>query len=423
MQWVTTGYLLVITICLPIMGKLGDKYSHRNIHNYGYLVFTISSVLVALSWNVASLLLFRTMQAIGAAMYQATNIALISIHQPKESRGRALGFVSTAVALGGMAGPLAGGFIMQFLSWEWLFLIHVPASVAATFLAFRYIPKRIDGEEDNVPFDRTGAALFAAFFGIVIYAVTQANNGPLFSSGIWMTTSAAVIVFLLFLSWEKQQAHPFIATQLFLKPVVTVGLLVSFVAFLVVNNLLVVFPFYVTGLVGLSLHSAGMLMMTYPIALALSGPITGFLSDRFGSKLFPLTGLVLMGGGSLVLSFWLDTVSPIVLAIVLLVTGVGMGLIATPINSVILRHIPTSHSGSAGGLIALSRNAGMAIGSAIGLGMMNHTGGVGNTVLPVFSRVFILNVTFCFIGVILYAYAIRKSKNTSQSAMGKEVQK
>jgi len=423
MQWVTTGYLLVITVCLPIMGKLGDKYSHRHIHNYGYLVFTISSVLVALSWNVAILLFFRAIQAIGAAMYQATNIALISIHQPKESRGRALGFVSTAVALGGMAGPLVGGFIMQFLSWEWLFLIHVPASVAATFLAFRYIPNRADAKGDNVPFDRTGAALFAAFFGIVIYAVTQANNGPFSSSGMWMTTSGAIIVFWLFLSWEKQQAHPFMATQLFLNPVVTIGLIISFVAFLVVNNLLVVFPFYVTGPGGLSFQSTGMLMMTYPIALALSGPVTGFLSDRFGAKVYPLTGLVLMGVGSLVLSFWQETVSPIVLATVLLLTGFGMGLIATPINSVILGHIPTSHTGSAGGLIALSRNAGMAIGSAIGLGMMNHTWGIESTEFHVFSRVFFLNVTFCFIGVIVYAYAIRKSKNNSQSAMGKEVRK
>jgi MFS family permease len=106
-QWITTGYLLVIASFLPIMGKLGDRYSYRLIHKLGYIVFTISSVLVAFSPNITVLLILRLAQAVGAAMFQSTNIALITIHIPKENRGRALGIVSTAVALGAMTGPIA----------------------------------------------------------------------------------------------------------------------------------------------------------------------------------------------------------------------------------------------------------------------------------------------------------------------------
>lgn len=140
-QWITTGYLLVIASLLPVMGKLGDRYGHRRIHNLGYVFFTISSVLVVFSSNVSVLLILRMVQAIGAAMFQATNIALITIHFPKEKRGRALGIVSTAVALGAMTGPIAGGFIAEWLSWQWMFLIHVPIALIATLLALRNIPE------------------------------------------------------------------------------------------------------------------------------------------------------------------------------------------------------------------------------------------------------------------------------------------
>ncbi|MGG1984792.1 MFS transporter [Brevibacillus brevis] len=108
-QWITTGYLLVIASLLPFMGKLGDRYGHRVLHNYGFLLFTVSSVLVAFSTTITMLLMLRIVQAIGAAMFQATNIALIAILLPKEMRGRAMGIMSTAVALGGMTGPIAGG--------------------------------------------------------------------------------------------------------------------------------------------------------------------------------------------------------------------------------------------------------------------------------------------------------------------------
>lgn len=115
-QWITTGYLLVIASLLPVMGKWGDRYGYRRIHNAGYLLFGISSVLVAFSPHISVLLALRMVQAVGAAMFQATNIALITIHLPKEQRGRALGTVSTAVALGGMSGPVAGGFIAEWFS-------------------------------------------------------------------------------------------------------------------------------------------------------------------------------------------------------------------------------------------------------------------------------------------------------------------
>lgn len=141
--WITTGYLLVITALLPVMGKLGDRYGFRRIHNLGFVIFTVGSILVAFSPNLPILLTLRVIQGVGAAMFQATNIALITIHIPKEQRGRALGILSTAVALGGMTGPIAGGLIAEWLSWKWLFLIHVPVAIVATIMAYRYIPNRV----------------------------------------------------------------------------------------------------------------------------------------------------------------------------------------------------------------------------------------------------------------------------------------
>jgi MFS family permease len=152
-QWITTGYLLVIAVLLPIMGKLGDRYGHRRVHNAGYLLFAISSVLIALSPTLGAILVTRAVQAVGASMFQATNIALITLLMPKEQLGRALGLISTAVALGGMSGPVVGGIISQWLSWQWLFLIHVPVSAIATYLANRHIPDTGSASGKKVSFD------------------------------------------------------------------------------------------------------------------------------------------------------------------------------------------------------------------------------------------------------------------------------
>jgi len=408
-QWITTGYLLVIAVTLPLMGRLGDRYGHQRVHNIGYLFFTISSVLVALSPNLGILLVLRVIQAVGASMFQATNIALITVLLSQEIRGRALGIVSMAVALGGMTGPFAGGVISQWLHWRWLFLIHVPAAVIATYLAFRHIPAV--PLKKKVTFDGIGALLFAALTGTVIYGVTRVSSWSWDSAEMWVAGSFALLLFFTFLVRTLRHPNPFLPLQMFQEPAVSSGLFVSFISFLLANSTQVVLPFYLTDWVGIPVLAVGSLMIAYPAALAISGPIAGRLSDTYGSKTFPVIGLLMMGGGALSFALWLEQMSPATIACLLALVGIGMGLIASPNNSMIMSSVSSRHTGAAGGLIALSRNAGMAFGAALGLGAMN----VSSTfTVPasstVYTTVFGWNVFLCLVVILLLVFANQASR-------------
>ncbi len=367
-QWITTGYLLVICILLPLMGKLGDRFGHRTVHNLGFLSFSIFSTLVAVAPNLSLLLVFRMLQAAGAAMFQATNIALLTLHHPKEQRGRALGIVNSAVAIGAMAGPIIGGMIAQWLSWRLLFFIHVPVALAATWMAYRYIPKQGLAQKPVMP-DGARTGIFAR--------------------------------------------------HILKLPTVRAGLLVSLISFALANTLLVVLPFYLTGEAGFSSAAVGYVMTSYPVVLAVIGPIAGTLSDRYGSERLILLGLTGMGIGALIPALVLNDLSLAGMIMILILSGIGMGFIASPNNSFIISRVPPTLVGAIGGMIALTRNAGMVLGAVLGLGLLN--GLSGETGMPsseAYHLIFASNVLICFTGVALFAAAARQSKITSNEGEG-----
>ncbi|WP_339320101.1 MFS transporter [Paenibacillus sp. FSL R10-2734] len=404
--WITTGYLLVITALLPVMGKLGDRHGFRRIHNLGYVIFTVGSILVAFSPNLLSILTLRVVQGIGAAMFQATNIALITIHMPKEQRGRALGILSTAVALGGMTGPIAGGLIAEWLSWQWLFLIHVPVAIVATAMAYRYIPTRVQ-ERKSGTVSIMGASLFMAWITLLLLVITNGSK--------WGWTSARTMAFLVgvalllgaFILWERRQEVPFLPLKALKIPAVAGGLIVSCASFILSNTLLVLIPFYLMGtVVGFSSATTGYVMAAYPIALASAGPLAGCWSDRYGSHRLMLMGLSSMGSGFILLLVYLESIPIYGMAAILSLIGLGMGLIASPNNSYIMQRTPREHVGSIGGIIALTRNAGMVFGSAFGLGIVSGEAGQENQ-LQAFKMVFEINIFIC-IGVIILMVIINK---------------
>ncbi|WP_289140332.1 MFS transporter [uncultured Brevibacillus sp.] len=420
-QWITTGYLLVIASLLPVMGKLGDGYGHSLLHNLGFLLFTVSSILVACSTMISMLLTMRFVQAVGAAMFQATNIAIITLHVPKEKRGRALGIMSTAVALGGMSGPIAGGFIAAWLSWEWLFLIHVPVAIAATVLAFRYIPVHTQQKKKR-SLDYVGAALFMLMVSSVIFAISKGNEWGWSSMGMLIFCGMGAVSIGALVIWERGQQEPFLPLNVFRHPAVSSGLFISFSAFLLANLVLVVLPFYLLGIAGATPLKAGYLMTTYPLLLAFAGPFAGWISDRFQPRPIMLAGLCGMGAGLIVLALFLPNMPLIAIGAVLAVIGAGMGLIASPNNSYIMRHVPAEHAGAIGGMIALTRNAGMVVGAALGLGVMNSgMREAHDAALAAYQTVFEIGGWIGLVSLLVWVYSARIERRRKQLELDKSV--
>lgn len=417
-QWITTGYLLVIACLLPVMGKLGDRYGYGLIHNFGYIVFTVSSVLVATSPSIAVLLILRMAQAVGAAMFQATNIALVTVHMPKENRGRALGMIGTAVALGGMTGPVAGGLIAEWFSWHWLFLVHAPVAIIASLLAFRFIPLR-RAENKQVAMGGAGAILFMAAIGMVIFAISKGNTWGWLSAPTISLTAAGLLALAAFLLRERRQTAPFLPIKAFRHAAVSSGLLVSVATYMFANTLIVSLPFYLAGMPDMSPSASGLIMAAYPIVLAVSGPIAGHMSDRIGSTSLLFIGLGAMGVGFAVFALLLGQWPMFSVIAVLTLAGLGMGLIASPNMNYIMQRTPAEHVGSMGGMIALTRNLGLVIGAALGLGVAN---GVAKAApaheLDEFRSIFEINIVLCLAVMALFGYGVYLDKRRSRRKQG-----
>jgi MFS family permease len=345
-------------------------------------------------------------QGIGAAMFQATNIALITIHMPKEKRGHALGILSTAVALGGMTGPIAGGLIAEWLSWQWLFLIHVPVAIVATVMAYRYIPSRVQDRKSGTV-SIVGASLFMIWITLLLLVITNGSKWGWVSTQTMASLIGFILLLVTFLLWERRQKTSFLPLRALRIPAVAGGLIVSCASFILSNTLLVLIPFYLMGAaVQFSSSTTGYIMAAYPIALAFAGPLAGYWSDRYGSRRLMLMGLSCMGGGFVLLLVFLENIPVYGIAAILCLIGLGMGLIASPNNSYIMQQTPKEHVGSIGGIIALTRNAGMVFGSALGLGMVSGEIGQENQ-LQAFKMVFGINFFIC-IGVIIMMVVINR---------------
>lgn len=369
-QWVITVYLLTITVCLPLMGSLGDWIGKRNVHNLGYFIFMAGSFCCALSPNLPVLIGFRVLQGIGASMYQATNMALVVSLFPAERRGRALGTVSTFVAAGALVGPSLGGVVVQWFSWRLNFWLLAAVALMAWFLAQSLIPK--ETHEGSVRLDVIGGLFFAA---ALTGLVTGLNLGSVMgwnSLFVWLLFLAFAAFIGLFSvwcrspKWDKADRAPFIRLDLFSHPSMIFGILITIATYMAAFAAQSLLPVYLRNVMHIEPAVVGLIVMGYPASLIFSAPLSGGSSDKFGSNPIVIMGLACMAGSLLALSF-LSSGSgiwyPLMLVIML---GCSMGMITSPNNSIVMSKAPNRQLSLVSSMIALSRNLGMMLGAAFG---------------------------------------------------------
>lgn len=398
-QWIVTAYLLVISVCLPIMGRLGDLAGRARVHNAGYFIFMLGALLCTFSPSLGWLIPFRILQGLGASMYQATNMALIVSFFPQNQRGRALGLMSTFVAAGSMVGPSLGGVLIQWFSWRTSFGMLAAVAAAAWVLAQRVIPR--DRPQAGAGLDLTGAGFFAAALSGLVAALNLAGASGFGS----LPVLAAAAVFALFLGlfiwwclparWSPASpgspvrervassrgnraaspgrtcnGEPFIQLGLFRSAGVNTGILITIVTYMAAFSTQLVLPVFLRNELGLSPAAAGLLLMAYPAALILSAPVFGRLSDKHGIMPILSAGLQLMIATLLVLGFLSPAYPVALLTTLIILLGGSMGMITSPNNSLVMQETPREHLGIISSMLALSRNLGMMFGTVAGGGLI-----------------------------------------------------
>jgi EmrB/QacA subfamily drug resistance transporter len=362
-QWVVLAYLLTLTTLILGVGRLADMKGKKPIYITGFIVFTVGSVLCGLAPNVYFLIAFRVLQALGGTMLMALGMGILTEAFPPAERGRALGMAGSMVSIGIIIGPTLGGLILGVLSWHWIFFVNLPVGIAGTLLAVRYIPsvRPVGGQR----FDVWGAlTLFAGLFSLLL-GLTIGQEAGLTAPLVLVLFAVSIVFLALFVLIESRVRQPMIDLGLFKNDLFSAGLATGLMTFVASSGVMFLMPFYLEGLRGYDTRQIGLMLAGVPIVMGLIAPLSGSLSDRFGTRPMSVIGLVFLLIAYLaVRTLDLNTSA---LGYVLRFTpfALGMGFFQSPNNSAIMGTAPRDRLGVVSSMIALTRSLGQTVGIAL----------------------------------------------------------
>ncbi len=359
-QWVMLSYVLVVTSLMLGAARLGDMHNKKVLYLGGLILFTIGSFLCSVSTDIYMLIAFRALQGLGAVFTQALGMAIITEVFPPSERGRALGLMGSIVSVGIAVGPPLGGLIIGLASWHWIFLVNVPIGIISTFIILRFIPT-LQPSQPNQVFDGLGASIMFVTLGLYALAMTIGQLEGFGSFSIKLLLAASVIGIVIFLAVQRRARQPMIDLSLFNNVLFNMNLVMSFLVFLVLGGMFII-PYYLELVLGYSTTMSGLLMMADPVCMGLIAPFAGALSDRFGTRVIALIGLISVSLGAYLISTYNVGETALGFVIRMVPIGLGMGMFQSPNNSAIMGAVPRDRLSITSGLLALSRTLGQSTG-------------------------------------------------------------
>lgn len=371
MQWVVTAYLLTISSLLLVFGRIADLVGRRRVYSYGFLGFTLGSVLCGLAHNIWFLIGMRILQAIGASMIMANSAALIIANFPPKERGRALGLTGTVVALGSLTGPALGGILVGLLDWRSIFFINLPIGLLG-FLAAKIILPSDKSPENKETFDLTGALFFTFGMITLMFSISNGQNWGWSSYPILGGSLLGTLSLGLFFLTEMRVTNPMIDLSMFRIRPFFIGNITGLLSFVAMFANVILMPFYLQQVLNYSPTQVGLVMTAFPLSMAIVAPLSGYASDRIGPVILTTSGLLVSALGFFYFSTL--TTTSVFWQIVpgLLLMGLGAGLFQSPNNSSVMSSVPPNKLGVAGGISALVRNVGMVIGIAFSVSLFQN---------------------------------------------------
>jgi DHA2 family multidrug resistance protein-like MFS transporter len=359
--WVVNAYQLALVVSLLPFASLGEIIGYRRVYVWGLAVFTIASLLCALSWSLPTLTAARIIQGFGASGIMSVNTALIRFIYPAKSLGRGVGNNALVVAVSTAIGPTIAAAILSLGTWQWLFAINVPLGLVAFVLALRVLP---DTRHAPHRFDLTSAALNAATFGFLIFGIGEAAH----SANLIITATiltVAVISGIALIYRQLGLPAPMLPVDLYRRPMFALSSLTALCSFTAQGLAFVALPFYFQTVLGFSAVQTGLLLTPWPFMTAIAAPIAGPLSDHFPPAILGGIGLAILAVGLALVATLPD--HPAISGIVwrMLICGTGFGFFQSPNLRAIMSSAPPERSGGASGIIATSRLVGQGIGAAL----------------------------------------------------------
>ncbi len=384
--WMILGFLVTISVLVVSLGRLGDIYGRVRIYNLGFAVYTVSSLLLTVTWmggHAAGiwLITMRIVQGIGAAMLMANSAAILTDVFPSHQRGMALGVNQAAAFSGSFIGLVVGG-VLAPVDWRLIFLVSVPIGLFATIFGFFVLRETSAPRPARI--DWAGNVTFAVGLVLVMVAITYGIEPYGHHTMGWTSPSviacftAGTALLAGFCVVETKVAEPMFRLQLFRIRAFTSGVLASFLAALSRGGLMFMLIIWLQG-IWLPLHGyafevtplwAGVAMLPLTIGFLVAGPLSGVLSDRYGARPFATGGMI-----GTALCFVLLELLPVdfpywLFAVLLFVTGSTMASFGSPNRAGVMNSLPQQHRGAGSGMNTTFQNSAQVLSIGIFFSLM-----------------------------------------------------
>lgn len=429
-MWVAVAYILVSSSLMLVFGKISDFIGRTRIYTTGMAIFTLGMAACALAQSVDQIIIFRIIQAVGAAMSIACGTAIVTEAFPASETGKGLGLLSMSVSAGFILGPIIGGFLLEWLDWRSLFYTRAPIGIITFFMSLILLEKD-KGRSEKMTLDVMGALTSSAGLFCLIFGMGQIKRHGATSPPVLIFLGCGIMILLLFVALERRATDPIIDLDLFKNRTFSFAMAGLLLFFLAVPPYILIMPFYLMEGINLSPLESGLLMAVVSMITMITSPISGALSDRFG----PVWPSVFGAGATAaaffcMLGFDLQTeITTIILILILL--GLGVGAFQPPNNSTIMGAVERKRLGSASALIATERQVGISLGMAMAgaifstrqtlyqgvlrLEGWNEAQALRRSIPPAYQEVLLISV-FLALGAMVFALlsARKKSKKKAE---------
>ncbi|NLW90241.1 MAG: DHA2 family efflux MFS transporter permease subunit [Syntrophomonadaceae bacterium] len=364
-QWIVTAYMLTLGIVMPISGYLGDRFGYKRVYFTALLIFVIGSFLCGAAWSINGIIIFRVLQAVGGGIMQPLGMAILYQNFPRERMGMVLGLWGISMMLAPAIGPTLGGYLVDYLSWRFIFYVNVPVGILNLYMAKARLKETplIKGHS----FDIVGVVTSAIGFFCLLLAFSEGNTHGWTSPYIVFLLFVSAFSLAIFIYNELHHDEPVMDLRLCKNYVFSISLVVSSIISIGMFAVVFLIPLLLQSILGKSAVLTGLILLPAALASGIVMPLSGKIFDRYGARALVMGGLVVLVITTYMLHGF-NAFTPVwVMILWLVIRGFGMGFCFMPSTTAGMNTVPQHLVGRASALSNVVRQ----IASAFGIAMFS----------------------------------------------------
>ncbi|WP_433465142.1 DHA2 family efflux MFS transporter permease subunit [Spirillospora sp. CA-128828] len=366
LQWVSAGYLLAISMVMPLAGWASDRFGARTMWMLSIALFTAGSALCGLAWSAGSLILFRVLQGVGGGLIQPIGQSIVVRAAGPARLGRVFGITILPLTFAPVLGPVLGGLIVERSDWRWMFLVNVPLGLLTLVLAARYVPSDTGRGTAGGRLDVLGLALLSPGLAALVYGFSEVGDDGFGATRVMVSLTAGAALVLAYGTHAlRRRGSALIDLRLFARRGFAVATANSFLQGAVLYSSMLLLPLYYQQVKHASALEAGLLLAPQALGTAVATFFASRLTDRLAPRPIIVTGIVLTLAGTVAFTQLGSSPAGWILVLSLMVRGAGLGVVMAPGMATIYASVERHEVARAAGAVNTVNRVGGSLGTAI----------------------------------------------------------